>query len=64
MEEVPIWEKANLTIKEAAAYSNIGVKRLYELINNPRCDFVIYVGRKKLIKKKKFDEYMEKIIEI
>lgn len=64
MEEIPIWEKANLTIKEAAVYSNIGVKRLYELTNNPRCDFVICVGKKRLIKKKKFDEYMEKIIEI
>ena len=28
---VPIWEKSNLTLKEAAAYSGIGVNKLREL---------------------------------
>ena len=26
MKEVPIWEKTNLTLEEAAAYSGIGIK--------------------------------------
>lgn len=26
--EVPIWEKSNLTIEEAAAYFNIGTNKL------------------------------------
>lgn len=26
--EIPVWEKANLTLEEAAAYSNIGINRL------------------------------------
>ena len=29
--EVPIWEKSNLTIEEAAAYSGIGMNKLREL---------------------------------
>ena len=29
--EVPIWEKANLTIEEAAAYFGIGMNKLREL---------------------------------
>lgn len=28
MKEVPIWEKSNLTIEEAAAYSSIGVNKI------------------------------------
>ena len=44
MKEVPIWEKANLTIREAAEYSNIGINRLEELLKRPNCSFVLYVG--------------------
>ena len=32
MKEVPIWEKSNLTLEEAAAYSGIGTGKLRELI--------------------------------
>ena len=28
MKEIPIWEKSNLTLKEAAVYSGIGVNKL------------------------------------
>ena len=31
MKEVPIWEKSNLTLEEAAAYSGIGISKLREL---------------------------------
>ena len=31
MKEVPLWEKTNLTLEEAAAYSNIGVNKLREI---------------------------------
>lgn len=62
--EVPIWFKSNLTIEEAAAYSGIGTGTLYELTNRADCSFVLWIGRKRLIKRKKFDEYIEKINEI
>lgn len=62
--EVPIWFKSNLTIEEAAAYSGIGTGTLYELTNRADCSFVLWIGRKRLIKRKKFDEYIEKIKEI
>ena len=29
--EVPVWEKANLTLEEAAAYSNIGIEPIHKL---------------------------------
>lgn len=61
VEEVPIYQKQNLTLKEAAAYSNIGINRLNMLIKDPNCNFVLKVGTKKLIKRKLFDEYIESV---
>jgi excisionase family DNA binding protein len=56
--EVPVWEKANLTLEEAAAYSNIGINRLRELSDGDQCPFVLFVGNKRLIKRKQFDAYL------
>ena len=33
MKDVPIWEKSNLTLEEAAAYSGIGINKLREITN-------------------------------
>ena len=57
--EVPIWEKTNLTVEEAAAYSGIGVDKIKFLSNNEKCSFVLWNGTKRLIKRKRFDEYLE-----
>lgn len=59
MKEVPIWEKSNLTLEEAAAYSGIGVNKIRELSNDENCPFVLWVGSKRLIKRKLFDKYIE-----
>ena len=56
--EVPINEKLILTLKEAVAYSNIGVNRLSNMIDQPGCPFALFVGRKKLVKREVFDEYI------
>lgn len=56
---VPIWEKAALTIEEAAAYSNIGINRIREITDDPNCGFVLWVGKKRLIKRKLFDKYID-----
>ena len=60
-ETVPIYRKQNLTIEEAAEYSNIGINRLGLLLKEPNCPFLLMVGNKKLIKRKKFDEYIETV---
>lgn len=57
---VPVWEKSNLTLEEAAAYSNIGVNKIREISNGDSCTFVLWVGNKRLIKRKQFDSYLEK----
>lgn len=57
--EVPIWRKTNLTIYEAAAYSNIGLHKLREITDNDDCNFVLWVGNKRLIKRELFDKYLK-----
>ena len=57
--EVPIWEKANLTIEEAAAYFGIGMNKLRELTEDENCKFVLYIGSKRLIKRQMFEKYLE-----
>ena len=58
--EIPIYQKQNLTIEEADVYSNIGQGKLRELTDNDSCRFVIWIGKKRLIKRKLFDEYIDK----
>lgn len=62
--EMPFWLKLNMTIKEAATYSNIGINRIEELLKQPKCNFVLYVGNKKLVKRKEFEQYISKSIEL
>ena len=59
VEQVPIWEKPNLTLDEAASYFNIGVNRLRDMSNEDDCDFVIWIGSKRLFKRKKLENYLE-----
>ena len=56
---VPIWEKSCLTLEEAAAYSGIGIHKLREISNDKHCDFVLFIGSKRLIKRKLFDAWIE-----
>lgn len=58
--EVPVWEKSNLTVEEAAAYSGIGINRIKELSNDEECPFVLWVGNKRLIKRKRFDDFIDR----
>ena len=56
--DVPIWEKSNLRLEEAGAYSGIGGNKLREMTNSSSCPFVLWVGAKRLIKRRKFDEFI------
>ena len=62
--EVPIYEKSNLTLEEAAAYFNIGINKLREISDDDRCPFVLWVGNKRLIKRKQLEEYFSKTYSI
>ena len=53
IERVSIHLKMTLTSKEAAEYSNIG-----SMLRAPKCPFVLFVGTKKLVKRKEFEQYI------
>lgn len=61
---VPIWEKSTLTIEEAALYSGIGRNKLRQLTDDDNCPFVLWVGSKRLIKRKLLDEHIEKMFSL
>ncbi len=62
--QIPIEKKANLTLNEAAAYFNIGKDKLRELSNEPNCRFVLFVGERRLIKRRLFEEYLDGIYSV
>lgn len=62
MVDVPIWEKYTLSIEEAAAYFRIGENKLRKIIaENPDSDFILWNGTRSQIKRKKFEEYIDKL---
>ena len=56
--EVPISEKALLTVDEASEYFNIGPQRIRDLTNDDRCPYVLWIGSKRLIKRELFKEFL------
>ena len=56
--KVPIHLKMTLTTKEAAEYSNIGINKIDSMLRSPNCPFVLFVGTKKLVKRKEFEQYI------
>ena len=61
---VPINQKLTLTIKEASIYSNIGIDKIDSMLRTPNCPFVLYVGNKKLVKRKEFEEFIARTLMI
>ena len=58
IEKVPIPQKLTLTIREAAEYSNIGINKIDAMLKQPNCPFVLYVGNKKLVKRREFEDFI------
>lgn len=53
-----IQHKMTLTAREAAEYSNIGINKIDSMLRAPNCPFVLFVGTKKLVKRKEFEDYI------
>ena len=62
MEEkkVPLSEKYSLTIKEAADYFSIGVKKMRRLAEDNLGDFAVYNGNRYLVLREKFEDYLQR----
>ena len=62
--DVPIWQKSLLTLEEAAAYSGIGINKLREITNDDGSDMVLWVGTKRLLKRKQLDSFIDRAFSI
>ena len=64
IQNVPIHLKMTLTVKEATEYSNIGINKIDSMLRSPNCPFVLYVGTKKLVKRREFEQFISQKITI
>lgn len=60
-EKVPLWERYMLTISEASEYFNIGENKLRLIVdNNEGADFVMQNGNRCMIKRKLFEQFLDR----
>ncbi|MGM9590497.1 MAG: excisionase [Faecousia sp.] len=58
--DIPVWKRYTLTIEEAAGYYHIGEGKLRSLIDeHPHETFYVMNGNRALIKRVKFEEYLD-----
>ena len=59
--KIPFWEKYTLTIREAAEYFHIGEKKMRRIAEeNIDSDFVVMNGNRIMIKRKCFEQYIDR----
>ena len=59
MSNIPISEKYTLSIKEAAAYFGIGIKKMRRLAEDHTDTFAVLSGNRYLIIRTKFEEFLQ-----
>ena len=57
---VPIWQKNLLSLEEAAEYTGLGLHKLRALSDGEDCDIVLWNGSKRMFKRRRLEEYLEK----
>ncbi len=58
---MPFWEKYTLTVGEASSYFHIGEKKLREIIEeNPAADFILMSGKRIMIKRTRFEQFLDR----
>lgn len=62
--QVPLWHRQNLSVEEAGIYTGLGSNNVYKLIKQDDCDFTFKIGSRTMIKRKRFEEYLEKLYSI
>ena len=59
--EIPYWEKYMLTLREAAEYFHIGEKKMRQIVDdNLNADFLLESGNRVMIKRRLFEEYLDR----
>ena len=59
--EIPYWEKYMLTLREAAEYFHIGEKKMRQIAyDNMDAKFLLESGNRIMIKRKLFEEFLDR----
>ena len=59
--EIPYWEKYMLTLREAAEYFHIGEKKMRQIVDdNLGANFLLESGNRIMVKRKLFEEYLDR----
>ena len=53
-------DKYLLTLKEASLYFNIGINKIREITDDTSNDCVVFINSKRMIKRKKFEKWLDK----
>jgi excisionase family DNA binding protein len=61
---IPLDKKVLLTLKEAAELTGIGISTLRKISDAPDCSFVIFVGNKRMLKRRLLELYLEDMLSI
>lgn len=56
---IPLSEKLNLTVAEAAAYSGLGQHMIRNLLKEDGCPFCVWISEHKvMVRRREFEEYL------
>ena len=57
---IPVWRRYTMTNEEAAGYYHIGESKLRSIVDmHPNGNFYVMNGNRVLIKREKFEEYLD-----
>ena len=56
---IPLDAKPLLTLKETSIYTGIGINKLREMSNESSCDYVLFVGRKRMFKREALLQFLK-----
>ncbi|MCM1500562.1 MAG: excisionase [Clostridium sp.] len=60
--EIPLWQKYTLTVEEASRYFRIGQAKQRRLISeNEDADFILWNGNRPQIRRKRFEEFVDRL---
>ena len=61
MTQIPFWERYTMSVEEAAAYFRVAENKLRKLISEDNdADYILWNGNRPQIKRKKFEEYIDR----
>ena len=61
MTQIPFWERYTMSVEEAAAYFRVGENKLRKLLSEDNdADYILWNGNRPQIKRKKFEEYIDR----